>query len=101
MNSTSCSVAVVGAGESDVGTSPGLAPVTIVLDWGGGGGGGVKSTVGISPAKADGDKTHTSATAVRKRFMGVFSFKLKMQGFLHRARIEQLPEVLASWKRGN
>jgi hypothetical protein len=45
--------------------------VLAVLDVVGGGGGSDLPPVGISPAKIEVDRTHTSASAIANRFMGV------------------------------
>jgi hypothetical protein len=55
--------------------------------------------LGISPAKAKVERAQVRITVITNRFMEVSPLILAMQEFLHRVRIEQLPEVLAScWK---
>jgi hypothetical protein len=56
-------------------------------------------SVGISPAKAADERAQVIIRVITNRFMEVSPLILRMQELLHRVRIEQLPEALAScWK---
>jgi hypothetical protein len=55
--------------------------VTAALDAGDG---ALESTPGISPAEAVPERTQASVTAIKNRFIGLFSFELEvMQKALH------------------
>jgi hypothetical protein len=60
--------------------SPGSVVSIVALDGGGGAG---EPTEGMSPAKADDEKTHARANVIRSRFTS-FSPLVGMQDFLHR-----------------
>jgi hypothetical protein len=65
------------------------------------GGGAGDPLVGISPATTETESTHASATVIKNRLMDVSPLNLRMQEFLHRGRIEQLPEILATLLKEN
>ena len=70
-----------------------LVLVLDVLDVvGGGGGGSDLPPVGISPAKAEAESAHMSASAIANRFMDVSSFEVfrKMPAFLHKPKLSRI-----------
>ncbi len=57
--------------------------------------------VGISPATPETESKQASTTVTKIRLMDVSPLNLRMQEFLHRGRIEQLPEILATLQKEN
>jgi hypothetical protein len=53
--------------------------------------------VGISPAATEPESMQARAIVVKNLFMDVSPSDFRMQDFLHRERIEQLPEILARY----
>jgi hypothetical protein len=64
-------------------------------------GAGVGLVIGMSPAKAEAEKTHINAIANRKRFIDLLLLIWGMQKLGLQMRIQQYPEIIARFERCN